>query len=98
MYNYATKKLQKNYSAYYTCATQNYRPYYTELRYTDNTTDKLSAHATDTNQVSCTQIRHSDVATYNLHMKLTWYILEMSIFAVVLGYSSNWGIVILLLR
>ena len=29
--------------------TQNYRPYYTKLRYTDNTTDKLSA---------CTHNRH----------------------------------------
>ena len=62
------------------------------------TTYKLSAHATDTNQVSCTQIRHSDVATYNLHTKLTWYILEMSIFAVALGYSSQRAIVILPLR
>ena len=48
--------------------TQNYRPYYTKLHYT---TDKLPTHATDTNQVSCTQIRHSDVAMYNLHTKLT---------------------------
>ena len=36
--------------------TQNYRLNYTKLCYSDNTTDKLSAHATDTNQVSCTQI------------------------------------------
>ena len=41
--------------------TQNYRPYYTELRYIHNTTDKLSVHAT---QVSCTQIQHSDVSMY----------------------------------
>ena len=46
--------------------TQNYRPYYTKLYYTDYTTDKLTAHTTDTNQVSCTQIRHSNVATYVL--------------------------------
>ena len=51
--------------------TQNYRLYYTKLRYTDNSTDKISAHTTDTNQVSCTQIQHSDVAMYNLHTKLT---------------------------
>ena len=48
--------------------TQNYRPYYTKLCYT---TDKLPVHVTDTNQVSFTQIRHNDVATYNLYMKLT---------------------------
>ena len=51
--------------------TQNYRPHYTKLRYTDNTTYKQSAHATDTNQVSYIQVQHSDVAMYNLHMKLT---------------------------
>ena len=78
--------------------TPNYRPYYTKLRYTDYTTYKLSTHATDTNQVSCTQIRYSDIATYILHTNLTWYILEMSIFAVALGYSSQWAIVILPLR
>ena len=42
--------------------------YYTKLCYT---TDKLPVHATDTNQVSCTQILHNDVAMYNLHTKLT---------------------------
>ena len=36
--------------------TPNYRLYYTKLHYTDNAMDKLSAHATDTNLVSCTQI------------------------------------------
>ena len=36
-----------------------------------NTTDKIPAHATDTNQVSRTQIQHSDVATYGLRTKLT---------------------------
>ena len=46
--------------------------YYTKLHYT---TDKLPAHVTDTNQVSCTEIQYNDVATYNLHAKLTWYIL-----------------------
>ena len=51
--------------------TQNYKPYYTKLRYTGKTTDKLSVHATDTNQVSCTQIRYSDVAMYHIHAKLT---------------------------
>ena len=56
------------------------------------TTDKLSAHATYTKQVSCTQIQHStsDVATYNLYMKLTLYILEMSIFAVTLFFTMGY--------
>ena len=45
-------------------ATHNYRPYYTKLHHTDNTTDKLFEHATDTNQVSCTEIRHSDVRSF----------------------------------
>ena len=65
------QKATENYRVYYTRTTQNYRPHYAKLRYTDNTTDKLSAHSTDTNQVSCTQIQHSDVAMHNLHMKLT---------------------------
>ena len=41
--------------------TQNYRPYYTKLRYT---TDKLPVHTTDTNQVNCTQIRYNDACSY----------------------------------
>ena len=36
-----------------------------------NTTDKIPAHTTDTNQASRTQIQHIDVATHNLHTKLT---------------------------
>ena len=59
--------------------TQNYRPYYTKLqtilhKTTDHTTQNnailqtnyLHVYATDTNQVSCTQIRHNDVASYIL--------------------------------
>ena len=47
-------------------STQNYGPWYTKLYYT---TDKLPVHTADTNQVSCKQIRHNNVATYNLHTK-----------------------------
>ena len=55
-----THMLHKTTNASYHTKLQNYaiRAY---------TTYKLPAYATDTNQVSCTQIQHNDVATYSLH-------------------------------
>ena len=55
--------------------TQNYAILQTNYLHTQQTQSKKVAH----------KIWYNDVATYNLHKKLTWCILEMSIFAVTLG-------------